>query len=158
MKSYVTTAIRPKNICANGCVVSIDKKHLEWLDRFLHKYSDSTTVKKMVKHLPRVGAIEVTDEGEEISLIIISKRSNPGHFRVDHYSNSNNDADFSLLMICHNNGINFADLTPNINPNNFKQVANFVIGIYVYEFLAKVEKSAKRDTIVPFNVFGQPLV
>jgi len=159
MKIYsAQKAIRPKNIGCNGIVVSIDKEHLGWFDKVLHAYCDQKNLTKMLRHLPKISAIEVSDGDAPMSLIIITPKSNPRQFRIDHYTGENNEADFSLLMTCEEKLARFSGLTPNLNQESMRQVANFVIGIHMYEFLMKTDKSVKRDVIVPIEIFGQSLV
>ena len=154
--AVVTRAQKPKVI--NGFLVSIDRNNLEWLDKVLHVYTEPNSIRKMIRHLPNVRAIEVTQNGKICSFIVITPKSNKGQFQVDHFTGENLEADFSLSMICGEKGINFKDLTPGVSEYEFGQVANFTIGIFMYEFLTKIEPKAQMDHIVPFEVFGRPLV
>ena len=154
----IVKAFRPRNIGANGMVVSIDMNNMEWFDKLLHKYYKPTMIRKIIKKFPRVGAIRILNDGKDIALVVINQKADPKQFRIDHYTGDNEVADYSIQMTLERNGADFKDLSPNINPETFKQVANFVIGIYVYEYLMHTDNSAKTDEIVPFEVFGESLV
>ena len=154
----IVKAFRPRNIGAYGMVVSIDMKNMVWFDKLLHKYYHPSIVRKIIKHLPKVGAIRVLKDGNDIALIVITPKADPKQYRIDHYTGDAQEADFSIQMTLVKNGADFKDLSPNINRENFKQVANFVMGIYVYEYLMHTDSSAKTDEIVPFEVFGEALV
>ena len=154
----IAKAFRPRNIGANGIIVSIDMKNMEWFDKLLHKYYEPTMVRKIVKRLPKVGAIRVMEGEKEISLIVISPKANPKQYQIDHFSGERQEADFSIQMTLEKNGASFKDLSPNISPNNFKQVSNLVIGVYVYEFMMHTDPSTKTDEIAPVEIFGQSLV
>ncbi len=151
------TVFRPRNPGLNGTIFTIDYSDFGWFDKFLHKYSDTPSLRKMVKKFPRIGAIEVYREDKLVVLVTIEPKGN-NQYIVSHFSDANNKADFSILMIRDKLGILFRDLSPNISKENFKQVGNFTIGVYMYAHLMHIDKSCKRIKIEPFEVFGQALV
>ena len=151
------TVTRPRNPGINGTIFTIDHSDFEWFDKFLHKYSDTPTLRKMLRKFPRIGAIEVYKEGQMVALVTIEPKGN-NQYIVSHFSDANDKADFSMLMTRDNFGMGFKDLSPEVNRENFKQVGNFVVGVYMYAHLMHVDAKCKKIQIEPVEVFGQALV
>lgn len=154
----IVKAFRPRNIGANGIVVSIDESNLVWFDKVLHKYYNQSMIRKILKRFPKIGAIKVLNGDHQKALIVFTPKSNPYQSQIDHFTGDQNEADFSILMVREKIGVKFKDLSPNVSPENFKQVVNFVIGIHVYMYFMNCDKNVKEHTIEPFEVFGESIV
>lgn len=154
----IVRAFRPRNIGAKGMVVSIDMKNMAWFDALLHKYYKPTMVRAIIKKVPLVEAIKVFNEGTQIALIVISPKADSKLYQIDHYTGDNAQADFSIQMLLRKDGADFKGLTPKINEKHFKQVVNFVIGVYTYEYMMHTDKTCKTDEIAPIEIFGESLV
>jgi hypothetical protein len=154
----VMKAFRPRIIGARGMIVSIDLVNMQWFDQLLHKYYNNSLVRKIIKIVPNIEAIKVFNNDKQVALIIISPKPNPKLFRIDHFSGDNQEADFSVQMLLKKDGADFKSLTPNVSNQSFKQVVNFVLGVYTYECLMHTDKSCKTDVIAPIEIFGEALV
>ncbi len=158
MKKYSPPAVRPRNLGANGTIVTLDVQHFEWLDELLKEHGKSEILRKVAKKMPKIGAIKIVKDGIEVIIITISRQPAPATYRIDYYSGCDQKSDFSLqMLVSQKEGFKFNDLTPGVTKQDLSEVANFVLGIHVYEYLMKIDSSIKEDFIEPLEVFGAPI-
>ncbi len=144
---YNVKARKPKNLSLNGTFVTIDVSEFEYLKTVIEKNATEAVMRRMFNKPPRIGAIEVVDDGKLVDCLVFSPIKVNRQFKVDYFHKDSTLADFSFLMTCEKEDICFRDLTPDVPKGSMTHISNFVISVFLYEFIMKLDPKTKHDTI-----------